>query len=106
MLVVSWPFCGVATTCGVALIGGSATAQPARQTSISRPMRRAVLSRSPLTKSPTPVLPAGLLPVYDEIRAELFNCRAAGMGSILGLAPGQRPPRTVFLGPAWRVRQK
>jgi hypothetical protein len=50
MLVVSWPFWGVASTCGVALIGGEATAQPARQASISNTMRRAVVSPSPLSK--------------------------------------------------------
>src|SRR5262245_58458133 len=53
MLVVSWPFWGVATTCGVALIGGEAIAHPARQASISNTMRRAVVSPSPLLKTST-----------------------------------------------------
>src|SRR5262249_26540251 len=60
MLVVSWPFCGVATTCGVALIGGEATAQPARPTSISNTMRRAIVRPSALSKDSTHTLTAGV----------------------------------------------
>src|SRR6516162_365508 len=62
MLVVSWPFCGVATTCGVALIGGEATAQPARPTSISNTMRRTIVRPSALSKDSTHTLTAGISP--------------------------------------------